>query len=86
LFSAEQSLIELIRDGLGALVLAGFFAVVYIATRRLVGEAGKHRAVELPSLPRQAYVIRSSLPIGRQHPLRVIRVLGAPAGSEQQTE
>ena len=42
MLSVNESLIEeLIRHALGALVLAGFFAVVYIATRRFLGEAGK---------------------------------------------
>lgn len=42
MISNEQSLIEgLIRDGLGALVLAAFFTVVFIATRRFLGEMGR---------------------------------------------
>jgi small-conductance mechanosensitive channel len=45
LFSGRESLIEeLVRHGLGALILAGFFAVIYIATRRFLGELGKTRS------------------------------------------
>ena len=44
MFSGNESFIEeLIRDGLGALVLAGLFTVVYFGTRRFLGEAGKSR-------------------------------------------
>lgn len=41
---SENFIEELVRNSLGALILAGFFVVIYIATRRFLGEAGKERS------------------------------------------
>jgi len=80
--AGKEGLIEeLTRHGFGALVLAGFFAVVYIATRRFLGEAGKRpsrraaifAAVSVCVLlilvvlrePLEIYVARTAAPFNR---------------------
>jgi small-conductance mechanosensitive channel len=42
LFQVDRAVIEeVIRDGIGGLILAGLFAVIYFATRRFLGKSGK---------------------------------------------